>query len=78
MRGRTACFADRETGAEADDNVFGLWPAFLRIRAGLGWAQVVIYAAFGLAFMLAMAWLLGRDFPPGVLQSYFDLPWPFS
>ncbi len=52
--------------------------SFLRIRAGLGWMHTVLYATAGIAFMLTMAWLLGRDFPPGVLQSYFDLPWPFT
>lgn len=52
--------------------------SFLRIRAGLGWIHTVLYATAGILFMLTMAWLLGRDFPPGVLQSYFDLPWPFT
>lgn len=97
-------FADRETGAEAESDVYGLWPtlawfaallivtaitgfiialaafllSFLRIRAGLSWAQTAIYSTAGVVFMLGMAWLLGRDFPPGLLQSYFDLPWPFT
>lgn len=49
---------------------------FLRIRAGLGWLQTVSYAVAGIAFMLFMAWALGRDFPPGLLQNYTNLPWP--
>jgi hypothetical protein len=52
--------------------------SFLRIRAGLGWLHAVLYAAAGIAFMMFMAWTLGRDFPPGLLQSYLDLPWPFT
>lgn len=52
--------------------------SFLRIRAGLGWLNAILYAAAGIAFMMFMAWTLGRDFPPGVLQSFFDLPWPFT
>lgn len=52
--------------------------SFLRFRAGLGWLHTVLYAAAGIAFMMFMAWTLGRDFPPGVLQSHFDLPWPFT
>lgn len=52
--------------------------AFLRLRAGLVWAQTAVFAVAGLLFMLAMAWVLGRDFPPGLLQTYFDLPWPFT
>ncbi len=52
--------------------------AFLRIRAGLDWAKTAMFAIVGICFMLAMAWVLGRDFPPGILQSFFDLPWPFT
>ncbi|MBT0958483.1 tripartite tricarboxylate transporter permease [Alphaproteobacteria bacterium KMM 3653] len=52
--------------------------AFLRLRAGLSAAMAVVYTACGIAFMCTMAWLLNRDFPPGLLQEYADLPWPFS
>ncbi len=50
--------------------------SFLRIRAGIGWLQTMLYVAAGIAFMVFMAWTLGRDFPPGILQSYTNLPWP--
>ena len=52
--------------------------AFIRLRAGLAWAQALLLSAAGLVFILAMAWVLNRDFPPGLLQSYFHLPWPFT
>ena len=52
--------------------------AFMRLRAGLSWAMAATYTAGGIAFMCAMAWVLNRDFPPGLLQSMFDLPWPFT
>ncbi|MEP0944030.1 MAG: tripartite tricarboxylate transporter permease [Rhizobiaceae bacterium] len=52
--------------------------SFLRLRAGLQWLYVFAYSAAGILFMCGMAWTLNRDFPPGVLQSYFDLPWPFT
>ncbi len=51
---------------------------FMRLRASLSWAMAAIYTASGIAFMCAMAWILNRDFPPGLLQSYFDLPWPLT
>jgi TctA family transporter len=51
---------------------------FMRIRAGMNWLRSVIYTAFGIAFMCAMAWTLNRDFPPGLLQSYIELPWPLK
>jgi ABC-type sugar transport system permease subunit len=51
---------------------------FFRIRGGLGFVTSALYAAAGLAFILMLAGILGRDFPPGLLQSMFDLPWPFT
>lgn len=51
---------------------------FIRIRAGKGWGYAAIYTVAGIAFICAMAWTLNRDFPPGLLQSYVDLPWPLT
>ena len=52
--------------------------AFFRFRAGLGWRWAAIYTASGIAFICALAAILGRDFPPGLLQSWFNLPWPLT
>ena len=51
---------------------------FFRLRAGVSWLWTLIYAALGLGFICFLASILGRDFPPGLLQEYFDLPWPFT
>lgn len=56
----------------------GFLVGFLRYRAGLTWENAAIYAAAGIAFMCFMAWALNRDFPPGMLQSAVDLPWPLK
>ncbi|MEM9676544.1 MAG: tripartite tricarboxylate transporter permease [Pseudomonadota bacterium] len=52
--------------------------SFLRIRAGLNWLNAALYTTAGIAFMCVMAAVLNRDFPPGLLQSYVDLPWPLK
>ena len=52
--------------------------AFIRFRADKSWGFAAAYTAGGIAFMCLMAWLLNRDFPPGLLQSYVDLPWPLT
>jgi len=52
--------------------------SFLKIRAGLDWFKAIAYSISGIVFMCAMAWTLNRDFPPGVLQAYTTLPWPFN
>lgn len=51
---------------------------FMKLRARVSTTFAAIYTAAGISFMLGMAWLLNRDFPPGLLQSYADLPWPFT
>jgi len=52
--------------------------AFMVIRARVSMIFAAGYTAAGIAFICAMAWLLNRDFPPGLLQEYFTLPWPFT
>ena len=52
--------------------------SFMRVRAQLSVALASAYTAAGIAFISAMAWLLNRDFPPGLLQEYVDLPWPLT
>ena len=52
--------------------------SFMKVRAGLSTAVAAGYAAAGIFFMCFMAWLLNRDFPPGLLQEYVDLPWPLT
>ncbi|MEL7414454.1 MAG: tricarboxylate transporter, partial [Pseudomonadota bacterium] len=52
--------------------------AFIRIRAGRSWTFAFVYTAAGIAFMCLMAGVLNRDFPPGLLQDFVDLPWPLT
>jgi ABC-type sulfate transport system permease component len=52
--------------------------SFLRIRAQLTWLTSLLYTGSGIVFMCLMAWLLNRDFPPGLLQKIVDLPWPLG
>ena len=52
--------------------------SFMVVRARLSVAHAGMYTAAGIAFICAMAWTLNRDFPPGLLQEYFTLPWPFT
>ena len=62
--------------------IIALWVfllSFMRMRANLSWLYCFVYTACGVAFMLTMAWLLGRDFPSGFLQMYMpNLPWPLG
>jgi TctA family transporter len=51
---------------------------FIRFRSGQSLTFSLLYTAAGIAFICAMAASLNRDFPPGLLQGYLDLPWPFT
>ena len=51
---------------------------FFRVRAGLGWAATLGLTGAGVAFICFLAGILNRDFPPGLLQSFVDLPWPLT
>ena len=51
---------------------------FMRFRAGLNWTMAGIYTVCSIAFMMFMAWVLNREFPPGLLQHLLELPWPLT
>ncbi|MBM9595782.1 tripartite tricarboxylate transporter permease [Rhodobacteraceae bacterium MCCB 386] len=51
---------------------------FFRMRGRVSWVAATLYAAAGIGFILFLAAMLGRDFPPGVLQRFLELPWPFT
>lgn len=51
---------------------------FFLIRARESILKSLIYSCSGLGFMVFMGWLLNRDFPPGLLQEYVNLPWPLT
>lgn len=52
--------------------------AFLKIRAGKSLRYSTLYMIAGIIFICAMAYLLNRDFPPGLLQHSLTLPWPLT
>lgn len=56
--------------------LIGFLSLFFRFRAGCSWLKTFLLTGFGIALMCTMASLLNRDFPPGLLQSLVDLPWP--
>ena len=52
--------------------------AFIHYRAGRSVSFAAGYTGAGIVFMCFMAWLLNRDFPPGLLQWFVGLPWPLT
>ena len=52
--------------------------AFLTQRARASLPRALVLTAAGVSVLLIMAYLLNRDFPPGLLQDMVELPWPFG
>ena len=50
---------------------------FLTVRARLTIQFSVLCSIFGVGFIIFLAYMLNRDFPSGLLQYYFEMPWPF-
>ncbi|ESR26954.1 tripartite tricarboxylate transporter permease [Lutibaculum baratangense] len=50
--------------------------AFFLIRGRLNLARSLLATAAGIAFITFLGGILGRDFPPGLLQEMVNLPWP--
>jgi putative tricarboxylic transport membrane protein len=51
---------------------------FFHFRARISPLFTVTLTVSGTLFICAMAWLLNRDFPPGLLQHFVSLPWPLT
>ena len=51
---------------------------FFIIRAQESISRSLVFSVSGIGFMLFMGWLLNRDFPPGLLQDFMNLPWPLT
>jgi TctA family transporter len=50
--------------------------AFLRVVARCGWGQALMLTAAALASAILFGWSLNLVFPGGLLQEFYDLPWP--
>ncbi|MFP1645057.1 tripartite tricarboxylate transporter permease [Pontitalea aquivivens] len=52
--------------------------AFFRLRGRFGWGRTILASGLGLGFITGLAAVLGRDLPPGWLQTLIELPWPLT
>lgn len=50
--------------------------AYFYYRAQVGWLRNIVLSSIGVCFVIFLAYILNRDLPPGLLQTYIDLPWP--
>ena len=50
--------------------------AFLRAKSDTTWPHILTLTVCGVGFITALSWVMVLTFPGGLLQEYFDLPWP--
>ena len=50
--------------------------SFLRYAAGCTWRMTLFLTSIATIGLIMVAKLLTLDFPQGLLQYFFELPWP--
>ena len=58
-------------------SLVGFFMAFLYFEARLSWPRILLLTGLSTGFMVSLAKIMVLDFPPGLLQSLVELPWPF-
>jgi hypothetical protein len=51
---------------------------FLRINARVKWHWAALSAAGAMSVLSALGYVLVLRYPEGLLQMFFELPWPFD
>jgi hypothetical protein len=58
--------------------VFVYIVAFLRCKADVGWAKAVLSSLAAVALFVVLGHMLVLHYPEGLLQYWFELPWPLD
>jgi hypothetical protein len=58
--------------------VFAYVIAFMRVKGQTSWRKAVIAAACAVIVLSLLSYFLVVDYPQGLLQFLFELPWPFN
>ena len=59
-------------------SIVGFFLLFLRVKTDASWTRIAVMTGCGVGFVSALAWIMVLDFPGGVLQEAFVLPWPIG
>ncbi len=59
-------------------SIVGFFVVFLRRKTEAGYPLIFALTAGGVGFVTALAWIMVLDFPRGLLQEIFVLPWPIG
>jgi putative tricarboxylic transport membrane protein len=59
-------------------SIIGFFVLFLRMKTEASWLRILLMTAGGIGFITALADIMVLDFPGGLLQEAFRLPWPIG
>lgn len=59
-------------------SIVGFFLLFLRVKTDASWPHILALTFGGVGFISALAWIMVLDFPGGLLQDAFVLPWPIG
>jgi len=51
---------------------------FLRVKAQVAWHKAALAASGAVVVLSVLSYILVLDYPGGLLQYFFDMPWPFD
>jgi len=58
--------------------ITGFFILFLKKESDASWARILTMTVCGVGFITGLSWVMVLDFPGGLLQYWFALPWPLS
>jgi hypothetical protein len=58
--------------------ITGFFLIFLRVHSDASWTRIVTMTTCGVGFITGLSRIMELNFPGGLLQYYFKLPWPLT
>jgi hypothetical protein len=58
--------------------IFAYITLFLRLKGGVKWSGAMLGALGAIAVLSTLGYYLVLEYPRGLLQYLFDLPWPLN
>jgi putative tricarboxylic transport membrane protein len=58
--------------------IFAFITVFLRVKAGVAWPKATLAASGAVVVLSVLSYILVLDYPAGLLQRLFQMPWPLD
>jgi putative tricarboxylic transport membrane protein len=58
--------------------IFVYITVFLRVKARVAWHKAALAASGAVVVLSVLSYILVLDYPGGLLQYFFEMPWPLD